>query len=383
MSDVTDFTLKNARIILKDNMIEGWITIADGKVAEIGDGTTAPGCAMDMQGDYIIPGLIELHTDHLEPHFEPRAKVQWNALAAVLSYDAQIAASGITTVFDSLRVGAAADMDSISDEVLVLADAIERAQANNILRSEHRTHLRCEIATHNVVADVEAFIKSRPVHMISMMDHTPGQRQFRDLDKMKNYYTRHNFVEAHGFEAFVEARLKLHDRYAIPNRRALVAMANGHHVALASHDDATIEQVEEAIGDKVAIAEFPTTLEAAAASHAAGIHVMMGAPNVVRGGSHSGNVAAQDLAEAGLLDILSSDYVPSSLLLAAFDLPRRVKSYDLPHAIRLVSANPAKATGLDDRGEIAIGKRADLVRVAEICDVPVVRTVWRQGNRVI
>jgi alpha-D-ribose 1-methylphosphonate 5-triphosphate diphosphatase len=140
--------------------------------------------------------------------------------------------------------------------------------------------------------------------------------------------------------------------------------------------------VEEAISDKVAIAEFPTTEEAARLSHGAGIRVLMGAPNLVRGGSHTGNVSAQSLAEAGLLDILSSDYVPSSLLWAAFDLPARSPTISLPQAVAMVTRTPARAAGLNDRGEIAPGLRADLVRVAVAGAHPVVKGVWREGRRV-
>jgi alpha-D-ribose 1-methylphosphonate 5-triphosphate diphosphatase len=153
-------------------------------------------------------------------------------------------------------------------------------------------------------------------------------------------------------------------------------------LALASHDDANIEQVEESVRDKVAVAEFPTTLEAASAAHDAGLAILMGAPNVVRGKSHSGNISASDLVRAGLLDILSSDYVPFALLQAAFAMPGRIEEIELPAALATVTINPAKAAGLHDRGEIAIGKRADLVRVKMVGELPVVRGVWRQGERV-
>ena len=382
MKEPETFTLANAQLVLADRVMHGAVSIAAGRIVAVTEGDHIAADACDMGGDYLIPGLVELHTDHLESHFVPRANVKWNAVAAVLSYDAQIAASGITTVFDSLRVGAASDSGGIAEDVQVLAAALDTARQRNLLRSEHLTHLRCEIATHDVVTVARAYMAQRPVHLISIMDHTPGQRQFRDLQKMREYYTRHGFVNDGDFDKFCEDRMALYHRYALANRRALVEAAHGNGVALASHDDATVGQVDEAIGDRMAIAEFPTTVEAAAASHKAGIKVLMGAPNIVRGGSHSGNVAASELAELGLLDILSSDYVPASLLLAAFELPDRVAGIDLPAAIRMVTKNPAEATGLHDRGEIAIGRRADLVRVVAAGHVPVVRTLWREGRRV-
>ncbi len=299
----------------------------------------------------------------------------------MLAYDAQIAASGITTVFDSLRAGSDPDGSGLGPELMQLAGAIETAKSADLFRAEHLTHLRCEIPSADLMGMVRDFTALYPVGLISLMDHTPGQRQFRDIEKYYTYATR-------GGRSIVEIQantaLKIRDGQAFNavNRPALVAFAREHGIALASHDDTTLADVAMARAEGVRLAEFPTTLEAAQAAHAAGITVMMGAPNLIRGGSHSGNVAAEELARDGLLDVLSSDYVPASLLMAAFSLPERVDSITLPEAIATVTANPARATGLDDRGRIAPRLRADLVRVRLAEGVPVVRQVWRQGRRV-
>jgi alpha-D-ribose 1-methylphosphonate 5-triphosphate diphosphatase len=182
-------------------------------------------------------------------------------------------------------------------------------------------------------------------------------------------------------QAFIAARQEEQARYAGPNRKAILRLGHAAGIAFASHDDATEEQVRESVADGVAIAEFPTTMTAAEASHAAGLAVLMGAPNVVRGGSHSGNIAAADLAREGCLDVLSSDYVPGALLFAAFMLPG-IAGIPLPDAIATVTARPAKAAKLNDRGSIAPGMRADLVRVRMHGDMPVVKGVWREGWRV-
>jgi alpha-D-ribose 1-methylphosphonate 5-triphosphate diphosphatase len=380
MHEPTSFVLENARVVLPDRVVdEGWVAVADGLIAQAGEGA-APERGFDMKGDYLLPGLIELHTDHLESHFAPRPHVRWHALSAVTAYDAQIAASGITTVFDSLRAGSDADSASIGADLVALAEALETARQTESLRVEHRTHLRCEIASPDVVEQVEGFAGRFPVHLMSLMDHTPGQRQFRDLATWRRFYTRRTSMSEVELQAFIAKRLDLHERYAAVHRRRLVALAREAGAVLASHDDATGVHVAESVADGVALAEFPTTAEAAQASHEAGVAVMMGAPNVVRGGSHSGNVAAEALAREGLLDVLSSDYVPASLLFSAFHLPRCVPAITLPEAIGMVTAAPAKAAGLDDRGEIAAGKRADLVRVAVAGDAPMVRRVWSQGR---
>jgi alpha-D-ribose 1-methylphosphonate 5-triphosphate diphosphatase len=382
MNDQNSFILANAVVVLADSIIDrGWVAVDDGRIAEVGEGKP-PEAGVDVEGDTIVPGLIELHTDHLESHYSPRPHVRWNALSSVMAYDAQIAAAGITTVFDSLRVGSDADATSIGKDLTELAAAIGTARDTGFLRAEHRTHLRCEVASPDVIEQAEGYAAIHPIHMMSLMDHTPGQRQFRNLETWRRFYMRRTPLSDPEVDEFIRRRLDLHSRNAAGNRRRLVEIAEQSGAVLASHDDATEEHVAEAVGDRVAIAEFPTTVEAARASHEAGIRVMMGGPNVVRGGSHSGNIAAEDLARAGFLDILSSDYVPASLLMAAFELPKRAHTMSLSAAVRTVTLTPAMATGLTDRGEIAAGKRADLVRVSVARAAPIVRQVWREGRRV-
>jgi alpha-D-ribose 1-methylphosphonate 5-triphosphate diphosphatase len=373
----------NARIVLNESVIEsGWLAIADGRIAEIGEGK-APELGQDADGDLIMPGLVELHTDHLEAHYVPRPKVYWDPIAAVISYDGQLATSGITTVLDSLRVWREDGAEDVDGRAGVLAEAISAARDADLLRAEHFLHLRCEIPMPDVVEEAKELIGRPDVRLMSLMDHTPGQRQFRDEAKLRDYYRGKGagMTDAQ-LDALFEKRFAYQQAYAAANLREIVALAQRYRIPLASHDDTTDENVTDAIRHRVAVAEFPTTHEAARGLHQAGISILMGAPNVVRGGSHSGNIAAVDLAREGLLDILSSDYVPSSLLMGALQLPQRAPAIDLAAAVRTVTSTPARAVGLDDRGEIAVGKRADLIRVHIARDIPVVRSVWRQGRRV-
>ena len=378
-----DFILANACVVLADAVIErGWVAVAGGRVAEIGEGS-APGPAEDLAGDLLIPGLVELHTDHIEAHYVPRPKVHWDPMAAVVSYDAQLATSGITTVLDSVRIWREAGIQEVDGQHDVLSDAIARACDADLLRADHFLHLRCEVPMPDIIADTEKMIGRRAVRLMSLMDHTPGQRQFRDEAKLRVYYRgKKGGLTDPELDDMFALRRRYQEKHAEPNRRALVEMARRHGIPLASHDDTVPEHVSESIADKVAIAEFPTTAEAATGLHAAGIKVLMGAPNLVRGGSHSGNVATADLAAAGVLDIMSSDYVPSALLLGALRLPDAVPQFALPAAIRTVSRTPAPAVGLTDRGEIAVGKRADLVRVYSRAGASTARMVWREGRRV-
>jgi len=378
---MNETVFRNARMVLAESVHDGDVVLKGETIAEIGDPGSGQG-GHDLEGDYLMPGLVELHTDHLESHYAPRPGVRWNAAVAVQAHDAQIAGSGITTVLDALRVGADEDARVDADDMRSLADAIEECQARDRLRAEHFIHLRCEVSASDVMEGFARFEDDRRVRLVSLMDHTPGQRQFVSFDAYKLYYQGKTGMPDDEFQAFVDRRLADAGRWAPGHRKALSEACRARGIVLASHDDATGEHVAEAIEQGVHLAEFPTTMEAAKASHEAGMQVLMGAPNVVRGGSHSGNVAATDLAEAGVLDVLSSDYVPFSLLQATFVLSEEGHGISLPEAVAMVSRKPAEAVGLSDRGVIAPGKRADLIQVRLDEGVPVVRSVWRQGRRV-
>lgn len=372
-----DLVLTNARIILADGVILGSVRIRDGVITDVG----APFAGgVDLDGDYLMPGLVELHTDHLEGHYAPRPGVRWNPVAALQAHDAQVAASGITTVFDALRVGLNTDDGMQSEDFTRLGDAIRASVAAGRLRAEHHIHLRCEVAAPDCLVSFAPYRGDPLVRLASLMDHSPGQRQFASLDNYRLYYQKKKGLTDAQFAAFSERRSRESAENAIPHRRAIADMAAEHGIVLASHDDATVAHVDDAAAHGITIAEFPTTLDAAKASRAAGMAVLMGAPNVVRGASHSGNVSARDLVAEGLLDILSSDYVPFSLMQAVFGLEDMIS---LSEAVAMVTATPAKAAGLMDRGSIAPGLRADLARVALLDGVPIVRTVWREGGRVV
>lgn len=378
MTVETVFT--NARIVLQDSIVTGSIQIRDGKIADISEGSAQVG--EDFEGDYLIPGLVELHTDHLEQHYSPRPGVRWNATAAIQAHDAQIASSGITTVFDCLRMGSDEDGGFEQGEMRAMADAIQAAERQGRLRSEHLIHLRCEVSSDNVLDHFADFANDPYVRLVSLMDHAPGQRQFQTMDQYIFYYQKKRGLSDEAFKIFIDKRVEESERNSTPHRIAIAKVCADNGITVASHDDATLAHVDEAIGNGVKLAEFPTSLDAAKASHQAGMSVLMGAPNIVRGKSHSGNIAARDLAEKDVLDVLSSDYVPLSLLYAPFILADDVDSISLPKAIAMVSATPARTVGLDDRGRIATGLRADLVRVHRPEGVPVARAVWREGRRV-
>ncbi len=377
-----ELVLTNARVVTGGEVLRGEVCVREGCIASV-DGYHGSGSAgVDLEGDYLIPGLVELHTDNFERHMMPRPKVRWPELPALYGHDAEIAAAGITTVFDALGVGDS-DSDAMrSQDMAPVLAAIDHAASQELLRAEHRLHIRLELPAPNTRELFGPFTDHPLVGLISLMDHTPGQRQWEDIEQARIYYCGKKGWSDAKFDRSVSESKELQERNAAPNRRYFVDYSRQRRIPLASHDDTKPEHVEQAHGEGIAISEFPTQVEAAQAARARGMTVVMGAPNVVRGGSHSGNVAAVDLARRGLLDALSSDYVPASLLMAAFRLVSDA-GFSIPQAMATVSLNPAHAAGLQDRGEIAPGLRADLVQVRLVGDQPVVRAVWREGRRVV
>ncbi|MEM8811581.1 MAG: alpha-D-ribose 1-methylphosphonate 5-triphosphate diphosphatase [Pseudomonadota bacterium] len=368
------------RLVLNDRLAIGTLTVENGLIDEVRIDEEVP--AGDLDGDYLMPGLVELHTDHLENHYAPRPSVRWNPVASIQAHDAQVAGSGITTVFDALRLGMDYDSNLKTDDMRLLADAIVSAQEAGRLRVDHFIHLRCEVSTEDIGPGFSHFRDNPLVRIASLMDHTPGQRQFTSMDKYKEFYKDKAGISDEEFDAYVAERVQRADRLSPKNRALIAEQCHQIGIVLASHDDATDDHVREAIENEVHIAEFPTTVDAARASRDAGMKILMGAPNIVRGGSHSGNISAQKLAEAGLLDVLSSDYIPFSLLHAVFMLAERVDGIDLPDATRMVTRTPAEAAGLQDRGVLEPGKRADFIQASYHDGVPVIRSVWREGRRV-
>lgn len=377
--------LTNLRLCLPTDVVSGTISIEDGRIAAIDTGRSSLPAAEDCGGDYLLPGLIELHTDNLEKHFTPRPGVTWPALAAVMSHDAQMAGSGITTVLDALALGDVREGSDRIRSLKTMADAILAARTDDLTRAEHFLHLRCEISYPDLMELVEQLAIPGAVKLVSIMDHTPGQRQFTNLDSYRSFYKKKFGLSDTEMAEFEAATVERQARYAAPQRAAVVATAQRLGLPLASHDDAKPEHVAEAAAEGMRIAEFPTTLEAADLSRKAGMKLLMGAPNLVRGGSHSGNIAAADLAARGWLDILSSDYMPVSLLQAVFLLAPT--EADLPAAVATATSTPAEAVGLHDRGSLTPGKRADLLRVrlhrmGDGAALPLVQGVWRAGQRV-
>ena len=377
---MTETILTNARLILRDDVLPGSVTIRAGRITDVQPGRSAAAGAIDCDGDYVMPGVVDVHTDNLERQVQPRMNARWPSRSAMLAHDAQCACAGVTTVLDALCLGdlgfdigrkktfqdGVADLDALAD--------------TGLLKSEHFLHLRCEMPAKDVLDLLDPVADHPRVRMLSLMDHSPGVGQYSNMDRYRAMKRASGLSEAdidRRIKDLLAQRAELRD----PNRKATLARVANRDITLASHDDETEAEIAENHADGIRISEFPVTLAAALAARAHGMTVIAGAPNIVRGGSHSGNVNAADLVRAGAVDAFASDYVPAALIEAAF-ITADTTGITLPEAVAMLTDNPAKMARLPDRGRIEAGLRADLVRVRVHEGMPVVRQVWLAGERV-
>jgi alpha-D-ribose 1-methylphosphonate 5-triphosphate diphosphatase len=376
MSD--EMILTNATLVLPDVMLHGTLVVRSGKIAEVREGRSAASTARDLDGDYLVPGIVDTHTDNLERQVQPRSLARWPSRSAMVAHDAQCAAAGITTVFDALCLG---DLGFDKERIRTFRDGVVDLDALNdaaLLKTEHFLHLRCEVPAFDMLSLFDSVADHPLVRMVSLMDHSPGVGQYADLDFYRALRRRGGMDDEYIERRIGELQAQ-RERTRLPHRRALLERVAGRDIALASHDDRTEAEIAENAADGIDISEFPVTMAAAQAAKAAGMQVIAGAPNIVRGGSHSGNVAAADLLASAAVDAFASDYVPNSLVEAAFHCAERI---GLPRAIAMVTEQPARMARLFDRGRLESGLRADLARVRVHDGLPVVRQVWRAGERV-
>lgn len=376
--------LTNVQIVTAEEDFVGTITFDETGIVDISSGKTSAAGAEDGEGDLCIPGLIEMHTDNVEKHLEPRPGVSWpSSIAALLAHDTQMVGAGVTTVYDAISVGDYEEDGRRNALLNKTVEGIKYGTQHGLFRAEHMMHMRCEVCDAAVVDMFQPLVNDPVVRLVSLMDHTPGQRQWRDLSKMKQFHSKRRTYTDKELEEFVAIRLAKQVKYADKHRQQIIDLWRPRGLPMASHDDTTPEHIEAAVREGIHIAEFPTTIEAAQLASEAGMRNVMGSPNLVRGGSHSGNVSAKELADNRILHALSSDYMPISLLHAAVKLNEE-HDYTLANAIATVTKNVADMLSLHDRGELKVGKRADIVKFKRVGDgSAAVSTVYRQGVRVL
>lgn len=353
--------LSDITLVLADRVLKrGSLRIEAGRIAEIVDrpvpgGVTGPGLT-------VFPGFIDMHGDMIELELEPRARVDFPMEVALASLDARLAAAGVTTAYAAVSFSRGA-VDGERRSCEHTSEVIRRLHdLRRTCRVDHRIHARFDITFDNAIGVLGKLLDDGQVDLVSLMDHTPGQGQYRNIEThIKAKAAEYGISET-------EARQKVTTTIATRSRPQEVLMRNmtavsrmcaDHGVSLASHDDDTVEKARM-MGDLGArIAEFPVTMQAAQVAAERGLMTAMGAPNAMRGQSYSGNLSARDLHAAGLLHILASDYHPGAMLAAVRVLANNDRA-GLAGAVRLASCNPARALGLIDRGDLSPGKRADL-----------------------
>ena len=373
--------IKNARIVGTSEVHLGSLIVEDGLI----EGTLVGrnDADNDWRGDFLIPGLIDVHTDNLEKHYMPRTNAPWDSVGAAIAHDGQVISAGITTVFDSLSAHGQKSGFSRGEVFADLIGGLDEADDAGMLKADHLLHIRCEVANPELPSTIERLAAHSKLSLLSVMDHTPGQGQWGDLDSYRTKLGEQG-MSSTDINKHIDEVMGWRDLDAVePNRSLVFELGNKLGISIASHDDRRADQIASTKSQGGTIAEFPLTLEAAKFAKDESLWTVFGAPNFVRGGSHSGNVSVRDVAEAGCLDALCSDYIPHSMLRAAFLLTAAPFEWSIVDAIKTVTAHPAALSGLTDRGEIRKGKRADFVRVRhEPGAWPVVKEVWVEGDRV-
>lgn len=391
------YRIRNGLIVTPDRVLEGHeLVIESGRIREISPSDTNAGPdhvangsngveVIDANGGYIMPGLIDIHSDYIEHMAAPRPTSVMDFLLALRVSERELVAHGITTMFHSLSMF---DYGQFSpgplrtpENTRKLIDLIgEFHEAEHLIH--HRFHARFEIDNLHRVEELKSYIRDRRVHLISFMDHTPGQGQYRSLEVFRKTLVGWRGITEAEVDRIIESS-QSREKLTTEAISQLAKLANDHGIAVASHDDDTFEKLDLVRGFGASISEFPITIDIATRARTMGMHTVAGAPNVLLGGSHSGNLSAAEAILSGAVDVLCSDYYPAAMLHAVFQLHLE---YRLPLAdmIRLVTRNPARAVRIDDEtGSIETGKRADLLVVHVLADrMPAVTRALTNGREV-
>lgn len=375
--------LSDFEVVLRDRVIpRGAVRIEGGIIAEIRE---QPAASADIDGDgrLLLPGFIDMHGDMVEREIEPRLNVRFPLELGLFELDKKLAGNGITTAFAALSFHGNHGYGNVRSEEhsRSIIQALIHLRKTDLL-VDHRVHARFEITFTHARAVIEDLLRAGALDLVSLMDHTPGQGQYRDVERHIETIARNNKITLEQAARRVRERIeyRAQNNDAVDNLEGIAATARDHGVIIASHDDDSIEKVAIVEGLGARISEFPVTMAAAQEARKLGLATAMGAPNALRGLSYSGNLSAREGYEHGVLDILASDYHPAAMLPAAIALAE-AGSGGLPASVALVSANPATALGLTDRGAIEVGLRADLV-IAERGRLPRLRATFCRGKLV-
>lgn len=371
--------LINARVVLPHGVFNNMaVLIENGVITALDPDSTSGAQTIDLKGAMLMPGLVDLHCDALEKEVEPRPGVHFPVNFACAQADKRNAAAGVTTIYHSLSFANHELGVRNNTFAAELARAVHAWQKYALV--DNRVHARYEVTDETAVPVLTDLLLHGDAHLISFMDHTPGQGQFKSVEAYRNYLGKTYKKSDEEFDAILQQKLKA-AQGATARMEALASVAKAHGVSIASHDDDSPEKVSIVHSLGAVISEFPINLETAQAAKAKGLATLFGAPNILRGKSQSGSMRALDAVINKVADCLCGDYSPAALLPAALALPA-LAGISISEAVALVTLNPARAAGLNDRGQIAVGKRADLIAVAHPDNLPQVERVWVAGKPV-
>jgi len=377
---MSDFAVNHCRAVLPDRVLDDVsVRVEAGTIAEIVQGRALDG-GLEACGAWLLPGLVDVHSDAIEKAVEPRPNARFPTEIAVRELDRSLAGCGITTMFHSLSF---ADMeDGLRSNNAAAGLIREIAEIAPLLRVDTRIHARFEVTDLGAVPHLEALVQEGMVHLLSFMDHSPGQGQYKDVAAYKGFYGKVYEKTDEELERILERKRAAHQSGVGEAVDAMVALCASHGVAMASHDDDSEVRIDWCAREGIAMSEFPVNLQTAGAARDRGIPSCLGAPNLVRGGSQAGNLSVRQALEHGYGDILCSDYLPLSLLHAVF-LVDALGFRPLHEAVAMATLVPATATGIDELvGSIQVGKRADLLLVERRHGHPDTLRTWVKGREV-
>ncbi|NKK65542.1 alpha-D-ribose 1-methylphosphonate 5-triphosphate diphosphatase [Rhizobium leguminosarum bv. viciae] len=371
--------LSNFTLVLPNEVVsEGSVRVESGAIAEIRPEPVA-GAAIDGGGRLLMPGFVDLHGDMIEREIAPRPNATMPIDFGIHELDKKLAAAGVTTAFAAVSFAT----ESVYGHVRSLETTSAVIEGINRLRDDllidHRVHARYEITNVGAAPALERLLNADQIDMVSLTDHTPGQGQYNNLQSYILSISERRAISEEMAAEIVSKRIAMRSNPDIEAKlKEIVALSLKHKLSLASHDDDSVEKVAEMHDLGVTISEFPVTAPAAEEARRRGLWTLMGAPNALRGQSMSGNLSALDAARAGLLSIIAADYHPAAFVPGIFKLADMVEG-GLPAAVAMATSNAARSAGLLDRGEIAIGQRADLV-VVEPGEINRIRATFRAGR---
>lgn len=355
------------------------LLIEDGRIAALEPMASGHAHEVRLQGQLLLPGLIDLHCDAIEKEVEPRPGVHFPLGFAAAQIDRRNAMAGITTIYHAISF-ANHELGVRNNRMAAeLVRALSAARPQGLV--DNRVHARYEVTDETAPELLSQLLAEGHVQLLSLMDHSPGQGQFRDVAAYRQYLSRSYQLDEQALDGVMQRKAEA-GKGALHRMQALAGLARDHRVALASHDDDSAEKVDMVKALGTTLSEFPINLEAARAARERGLATLFGAPNILRGGSQAGNMRALDAVLNGVADCLCADYAPATLLPAVLRLPE-LAGISLAQAVAMVSAAPARAAGLSDRGRIEVGLRADLVGVKEMAGMPQAQQVWSAGRRVV